>query len=231
MVEVCWIIASSSSRFFLQSEFASRRDLIRLGDRPNLNSSKRARNLASIRVSKASNLASNKPTDVMTWLISIGRWQPSDLSPKAAAMVEEEEGSSDVGCGCAATSWLRVAWLQQGCDCNRRKTRQRCARLLRRRIAAIRSERPLLVMFNSLLATIKIVGNKILLRLRWMRAAVEGIREVGFEMSRFFSCCWVSGMKQLGGLVAERDRWLKAKGCGRLLFDAIATAVWDGYRF
>ncbi|RWV82373.1 hypothetical protein GW17_00056130 [Ensete ventricosum] len=87
-------------------------------------------------------------------------------SQKAAAMVEEEEGSSDVGCGCAATSWLRVAWSQQGYGCNRRKTGQRCARLLRRRTAMIRSERPLLVMFNSLLAMIKTIGSEILLWLR-----------------------------------------------------------------
>ncbi|RWV78937.1 hypothetical protein GW17_00060000 [Ensete ventricosum] len=100
------------------------------------------------------------------WLLSIGRWQPRDLSQKAIAMVEEEEGSSDVGCDCAATSWLRVAWLQQGCGCNRRKMGQRCAQLLRRRTAVIRSKRPLLVVFNWLLATIKTVGCEILLRLR-----------------------------------------------------------------
>ncbi|RRT38823.1 hypothetical protein B296_00009766 [Ensete ventricosum] len=33
------------------------------------------------------------------WLISIERWQPRDLSRKAVAMVEEEEGNSDVGYG------------------------------------------------------------------------------------------------------------------------------------
>ncbi|RZR72666.1 hypothetical protein BHM03_00015602 [Ensete ventricosum] len=80
-------------------------------------------------------------------------------------MVEEEEGSNDIGCGCATTSWLRVAWLQQGCTCNRRKTGQRCAQLLQRRTAAIRSDRPLLVVFNSLLVVIKTVGREILLRL------------------------------------------------------------------
>ncbi|RRT33172.1 hypothetical protein B296_00055349, partial [Ensete ventricosum] len=100
------------------------------------------------------------------WLISVERWQLRDLSQKAATMVEEEEGSSNIGYCCAATSWLRVAWSQQGCGCNRRKTGQRCAQLLRRRTAAIRSERPLLVMFNSLLVAIKTVGSEILLRLR-----------------------------------------------------------------
>ncbi|RWV83475.1 hypothetical protein GW17_00054908, partial [Ensete ventricosum] len=74
---------------------------------------------------------------------------------RKSANVEEEEGSSDVSCGCAATSWLRVAWSQQGCGCNRRKTEQRCAQLLRRRTATIRSKRPLLVVFNSLLAAIR----------------------------------------------------------------------------
>ncbi|RRT58461.1 hypothetical protein B296_00046606 [Ensete ventricosum] len=59
-----------------------------------------------------------------------------------------------------------MAILSQGCVCNRRKMGQRCARLLRRRTTAIRSERPLLVMFNSLLAVIKTVGSEILLRLR-----------------------------------------------------------------
>ncbi|RWW86937.1 hypothetical protein BHE74_00004272 [Ensete ventricosum] len=86
---------------------------------------------------------------------------------------QEEEGSSDVGCGCAATSWLRVAWSQQGCGCNRRKTGQWRARLLRRRTAAIRSERPLLVVFNSLLATIKTVGSEILLRLGCRQIAAK----------------------------------------------------------
>ncbi|RRT41419.1 hypothetical protein B296_00035843, partial [Ensete ventricosum] len=97
------------------------------------------------------------------WLISVGKWQPRDLSQKATVMVEEE-GNSDVNCGCAATSWLRVTWLQQGCGYNRRKMGQRCARLLRGRTIIIRSERPLLVMFNSLLAAIKTVGSDILLR-------------------------------------------------------------------
>ncbi|RZS28768.1 hypothetical protein BHM03_00062409, partial [Ensete ventricosum] len=100
------------------------------------------------------------------WLIPVRRWQPRDLSQKATTMVEEEEGSSYVGCGYAATSWLRVGWLLQGRGCNRRKTGHQCARLLQRRIAAIRSERPLLVMFNSLLAVIKTVDSEILLRLR-----------------------------------------------------------------
>ncbi|RWW70266.1 hypothetical protein BHE74_00022062 [Ensete ventricosum] len=95
------------------------------------------------------------------WLIS-GRWQPRDLSRKAPVMVEEEEGSNNIGYGCSATSWLQVVWSQQGCGCNRRKTGQRCARLLQRRTAAIRSERPLLVVFNLLLAVIKIVGSEIL---------------------------------------------------------------------
>ncbi|RWW69482.1 hypothetical protein BHE74_00022910 [Ensete ventricosum] len=58
----------------------------------------------------------------------------------------------------------RWRWLQQGCGSNRRKTGQRCARLLRRRAAAVWSERPLLVVFNSLLATIKTVGSERLLR-------------------------------------------------------------------
>ncbi|RWV78621.1 hypothetical protein GW17_00060379 [Ensete ventricosum] len=88
------------------------------------------------------------------WLIS-GRWQPRDLSRKAPVMVEEEEGSNNIGYGCSATSWLQVVWSQQGCGCNRRKTGQWCARLLQRRTAAIRSERPLLVVFNLLLAVIK----------------------------------------------------------------------------
>ncbi|RWV85210.1 hypothetical protein GW17_00053013 [Ensete ventricosum] len=88
-------------------------------------------------------------------------------------MVEEEEGSSDVGYDCTATSWLRVAWSQQGCGCNRRKTGQRCARLLQRRTAMIRSKRPLLVVFNSLLAAIKIVGSEILLWLQCRQITVK----------------------------------------------------------
>ncbi|RZS23817.1 hypothetical protein BHM03_00056799, partial [Ensete ventricosum] len=108
----------------------------------------------------------NRMKEMAALSISIGRWQPRDLSRKATAMVEEEKGSSNVGCGCATTSWLRVAWSQQGCDCNRSKTRQRCARLLRRRTAAIRSERPLVLVFNLLLAAIKTVGSEILRRLR-----------------------------------------------------------------
>ncbi|RRT85250.1 hypothetical protein B296_00003360 [Ensete ventricosum] len=54
------------------------------------------------------------------------RWQLRDMSQKAEAMVEEEEGSSDVGYGFTTTSWLQVA------------------------LAATRSKRPLLVVFYSL---------------------------------------------------------------------------------
>ncbi|RWW58949.1 hypothetical protein BHE74_00034143, partial [Ensete ventricosum] len=43
------------------------------------------------------------------WLIFVRRWQPRDLSRKAVSTTDEEEGSSDVGCGCVATSWLQVA--------------------------------------------------------------------------------------------------------------------------
>ncbi|RWW47236.1 hypothetical protein BHE74_00046784 [Ensete ventricosum] len=98
-----------------------------------------------------------------------------DLSRKAAAIVEEEKGSSDVGCNCAATSWLRVAWSQQGCGCNRRKTGQWYC-----------SEKSLLVAFLPQRITAGCdqggwqreitVGSVVQ---RGMRAAVEGIREVG----------------------------------------------------
>ncbi|RWW83939.1 hypothetical protein BHE74_00007505 [Ensete ventricosum] len=107
------------------------------------------------------------------WLISVGRWQTRDLGWKVAVMVEEEEGNSDISCGCTATSWLQVPWSQQWCNYNRRKMGQLCARLLWKRTAAIRSERPLLVMFNSLLATIKIVSSEILLQLRCRQIIVK----------------------------------------------------------
>ncbi|RRT71143.1 hypothetical protein B296_00019529 [Ensete ventricosum] len=107
------------------------------------------------------------------WLISVGRWHPRDFSQKAATMVEEEEGSSDVGYSCAVTLWLRVAWSQQGYSYSRRKMGQRYARLLQRRTMVIRSKRPLLVMFNLFLAMINIVGSEILLRLRCRQIAAK----------------------------------------------------------
>ncbi|RRT32203.1 hypothetical protein B296_00052369 [Ensete ventricosum] len=70
----------------------------------------------------------------------------------------DSEGSSECGGRRGQQRrqlWLRVAWSQQGCGCNRRKTEQRCAQLLRRRTVTIRSKRPLLVVFNSLLAAIR----------------------------------------------------------------------------
>ncbi|RWW41277.1 hypothetical protein BHE74_00053247, partial [Ensete ventricosum] len=45
---------------------------------------------------------------IFKWLIFIGRWQPRDLNREAEVMVVEEAGSSDVGYGCGATSWLHV---------------------------------------------------------------------------------------------------------------------------
>ncbi|RWV80591.1 hypothetical protein GW17_00058111 [Ensete ventricosum] len=63
--------------------------------------------------------------------------------------------------------WRR---LQQGCGCNRRKAGHRCTRLLRRRVAAVWSERRLLLQRKiaagsflpqgSLLAATKEDGNK-----------------------------------------------------------------------
>ncbi|RWW74122.1 hypothetical protein BHE74_00017952 [Ensete ventricosum] len=58
----------------------------------------------------------------------------------------------------------RWHWLQQWCNYNRRKMGQQSAQLLLRRAVAVWSERPLLVMFNSLLAVIKTVGSE---RLLW----------------------------------------------------------------
>ncbi|RRT61354.1 hypothetical protein B296_00013795 [Ensete ventricosum] len=60
-----------------------------------------------------------------------------------------------------------VSATMQWYNYNRRKMGQWCAQLLRRRAIAIWSERPLLVMFNSLLAAIKIVGSE-----RSLRAAM-----------------------------------------------------------
>ncbi|RWV78723.1 hypothetical protein GW17_00060258 [Ensete ventricosum] len=66
-------------------------------------------------------------------------------------MVEEEDGQQ--------RRWLRLRcdfvawrWLQQGCGCNRGKMGQRSARLLQRRTAVVWRERPLLVVFTSMLA-------------------------------------------------------------------------------
>ncbi|RWW71488.1 hypothetical protein BHE74_00020773 [Ensete ventricosum] len=80
-------------------------------------------------------------------------------------MVEEEDDSSNVSCGSAVMLQCHRGCDFSGCGYNRRNMGQRCARLFRRRTAAIRSKRPLLVVFNSLLAMIKIVANEILLRL------------------------------------------------------------------
>ncbi|RWW41902.1 hypothetical protein BHE74_00052580 [Ensete ventricosum] len=57
----------------------------------------------------------------------------------------------------------RWRWLQQGCGCNRGKMGQRSARLLQRRTAVVWRERPLLVVFTSMLAAIKAVGSERLL--------------------------------------------------------------------
>ncbi|RWW70968.1 hypothetical protein BHE74_00021325 [Ensete ventricosum] len=51
--------------FYLRSKLSLCCDLLRLGDRPNLNSVKRACSLSSICVSMASNLAPIKSVDVM----------------------------------------------------------------------------------------------------------------------------------------------------------------------
>ncbi|RRT76438.1 hypothetical protein B296_00025146 [Ensete ventricosum] len=98
-------------RFFLQSKFAPRCDLIRLGDRPNLNSSKRVCNVTSIRISRASNLASNKPTDVV------------DICRKMTAKRFESEGSSDGGGRRGQQQrrlWLRCDFVAAGrVDCSK----------------------------------------------------------------------------------------------------------------
>ncbi|RWW07507.1 hypothetical protein GW17_00029114 [Ensete ventricosum] len=57
------------------------------------------------------------------------------------------------------------SWLQRWCDCNRGKTGQQSAQLLRRRAAMVWSKRPLLVVFNSLLTMVKTVGSE---RLLWV---------------------------------------------------------------
>ncbi|RRT33804.1 hypothetical protein B296_00050851 [Ensete ventricosum] len=70
------------------------------------------------------------------WLIFVGRWQPRDLSRKATTMRRKKRAAAMLAavavrlCGC---KWHR---LQQGCGCNKRKTGQRCARLLWRGAAA-----------------------------------------------------------------------------------------------
>ncbi|RRT37720.1 hypothetical protein B296_00033322 [Ensete ventricosum] len=73
-------------------------------------------------------------------------------------MVEEKDAATT-----SIVTMLRLhgyKWrrLQQGCDCNRRKTRQRCTRLLRRRTQKIVAGS--FLPQGSLLAVIKEDGNK-----------------------------------------------------------------------
>ncbi|RZS05630.1 hypothetical protein BHM03_00036166, partial [Ensete ventricosum] len=57
--------SSFSGGFSLRSELSPRCDLLGLGDRPNLNSAKRAHSLSSIRISKASNLVPIRSIDAL----------------------------------------------------------------------------------------------------------------------------------------------------------------------
>ncbi|RZS25365.1 hypothetical protein BHM03_00058554, partial [Ensete ventricosum] len=67
-------------------------------------------------------------------------WQP-----RVAVMVEEEEGSSNIGCDCAVTSWLKVASVVARVRLQYEDDGQRCTQLLRRRAVALWSERWLLL--------------------------------------------------------------------------------------
>ncbi|RZR71301.1 hypothetical protein BHM03_00004472 [Ensete ventricosum] len=57
--------SSFSGGFSLRSKLSPRCDLLGLGDQPNLNSTKSARSLSSIRISNTSNFASIRSFDVM----------------------------------------------------------------------------------------------------------------------------------------------------------------------
>ncbi|RWW56768.1 hypothetical protein BHE74_00036488 [Ensete ventricosum] len=82
-------------------QFAPCCDLLGLGDWSNLNSSKRVHNLASIRISEASNLASNKPSDVMTRRQQIDGfvawWATMEATSKAIMGIAWEGGGMDDG--------------------------------------------------------------------------------------------------------------------------------------
>ncbi|RRT63079.1 hypothetical protein B296_00010987 [Ensete ventricosum] len=135
-------------------EFAPCCDLLGLGDRPNLNSSKRARNLASIRISKASNLASNKPNDVMTGVgcskgaAAIGGRRGSDVHDCCGGG-QQRYGARDDCCCVQFIASRDQDWWQRttvaGCDVNK----------LQRKIAA-----GSFLLQGSLLATIKEDGSK-----------------------------------------------------------------------
>ncbi|RWW52224.1 hypothetical protein BHE74_00041359 [Ensete ventricosum] len=104
--------------------------------------------------------------------------------------------------------------LQQGYDCNRRKIRQRCARLLRKGAAAIRSERRLLsCLFATRIATGYVQGG-------WQREVIVG--SVGEQKM----CTAVEGIREIG--------WLKGwwtEGCDFLVrFVAVLGAIW-GYGY
>ncbi|RWW03716.1 hypothetical protein GW17_00033101 [Ensete ventricosum] len=78
----------------------------------------------------------------------------------AAVMEEEEEGSSNVGCGCGATLWLQVEMVAAKVRLRQRDEGAAECTAVQRRTAAVWSERPLLVVFNLLLAAIKEVGSE-----------------------------------------------------------------------
>ncbi|RWW45138.1 hypothetical protein BHE74_00049053 [Ensete ventricosum] len=161
-------------------QFALCCDLLGLSDRPNLNSSKRARNLASIRISKASNLASNKPTDV------------GDICRKMAAERSKSGGSSDRG-GRRGQQQCR---LRLRCDFVATGGSETSLLIVfTSMLAAVK-----IVGSERLLWAAIVVQ-------REMRATVEGIREIGWLKCwwteggrlRFFGACFVAVLGAVWG--------------------------------
>ncbi|RWV94106.1 hypothetical protein GW17_00043396 [Ensete ventricosum] len=102
--------SSFSGEYSLRSELSPCYDLVGLGDRPNLNSVKKARSLSSIRVSKASNLAPIRSTDTMTFLEVGVLLEDGSRGNLDGVLLSDRGGGRRVGGGDAAR-----------CDCDRGK--------------------------------------------------------------------------------------------------------------
>ncbi|RZS04767.1 hypothetical protein BHM03_00035146, partial [Ensete ventricosum] len=98
------------------------------------------------------------------WLIFVGRWQPRDMSWKVAAMADEEEGSSNVGYGCGATSWLQVASIAARVQLQSEEDGATMYTAIAEEGSSSMDRETTTVVFNLMLGVIKIVGSERLLR-------------------------------------------------------------------
>ncbi|RWW84425.1 hypothetical protein BHE74_00006957 [Ensete ventricosum] len=79
-------------------------------------------------------------------------------------MAEEEEGSSNVGCGCGVTSWLQVALVASRVRLQYEEDEAAMYTAVAEEGSSGMERETTVVVFNLLLSVIKIVGSERLLR-------------------------------------------------------------------